>query len=103
MVALANSNGRQDSLKTQLSEAVALGRYKLTDDESASKAFKADAKELSSSPAATGLTPKSLSKKELKKAKEAEHITEDDDNLNRSVEELINSTEHPLVLGETRN
>jgi hypothetical protein len=29
-------------------------------------------------------------------AKEAEDITEDDDNLNTSVEELIKPTEHPL-------
>ena len=94
MIALANSKGSQDSLEKQLSEAVALGSYELTNDGSASKASKAAAKVPSSSPAATGSTPKLLSKKELKKlrqktrkrllslqAKEAEDITEDDDNL----------------------
>ena len=50
MVALAN--GRQDSLETQLSEAVFLDSYKLTNDESSSKASKADAKE-----SYPGLTP----------------------------------------------
>jgi hypothetical protein len=40
MVGLANSIGRQDSLETQLSEAVALGSYKLWNDESPSKAEK---------------------------------------------------------------
>ena len=97
MIALVNSKGSQDTLEKQLSEAVALGSYELTNDGSASKASKADAKEPSSSPAATGLTPKLLSKKELKKlrqktrkkllsiqAKEAEDITEGDDNLNKS-------------------
>ena len=96
MVRLVNSKGSQDSLEKQLSEAVALGSYELTE-------------EPSSSPAATGFTPELLSKKELKKlrqktrkrllslqAKEAEDITKDDDNLNKSVEELINPTEHPL-------
>jgi hypothetical protein len=49
MIALANSKGSQDSLEKQLSEAVALGSYELTE-------------EPSSSPAATGFTPKLLSK-----------------------------------------
>ena len=41
IVALANSNGRQDSLETQLSEAVALGSYVVTNDGSASKTSEA--------------------------------------------------------------
>ena len=45
MIALANSKGSQDSLEKQLSEAVALGSYELTE-------------EPSSSPASTGFTPK---------------------------------------------
>ena len=65
MVALANSNGRQDSLETQLSEAVALGSYELSNDASASKASKADAKE-----PYPGLTPKLLFKTELKKLRQ---------------------------------
>ena len=110
MVALANSSGRQDLLETQLSEAVALGSYELSNDASASKVSKADAKE-----PYPGLTTKLLSKKELKKLrqktrktllslqgkeKEAEDITENDENLNKSVEELINSTKHPLDSNE---
>jgi hypothetical protein len=98
MVALANSSGKQDSLETQQSEALAPGRYELLNDAYASKVSKADTKELY-----PGLTPKLLSKKELKKlrqktrrkllslqGKEAEDITEDDENLNKSVEEKNN-------------
>jgi hypothetical protein len=65
MVALAYSSGRQDLSKTQLSEAVALGSYELSNDASASKVSKTDAKD-----PFTGLTTKLLSKKELKKLRQ---------------------------------
>jgi hypothetical protein len=100
MVALANSNGRQDSLETQLSEAVALASYELSNDASKSKVSKADAKE-----PYPGLTTKLLYKKELKKLRQKTRkkllgLQGDDENLNKSVEELINSTEHPLDLND---
>ena len=47
---VANSKGSQEAIEKQLSEAIALGSYELTNGVSASKASNATAKESSSSP-----------------------------------------------------
>jgi hypothetical protein len=101
MIALNNSKGSQDALVKQISDNVATG---ITS--SFLIAFRTSSHLL---PGAKASTPKPLSKKELKKlrqktkkrlinmqAKEAEDIPGDDDNLNNSVEELINPDKNSL-------
>jgi hypothetical protein len=110
MIAINNSKGSQDALVKQISDTVATGGHEAKEDESATSIF------LNASPTwshllpgTKGSTTKPLSKKELKKlrqktkkrlvnmqAKEAEDIPGDDDNLNNSVEDLINPVKNSL-------
>jgi hypothetical protein len=90
--------------KKHISDNVALGSYEDKKDESATSSFPNTSSNPSHLvPASKGPTPKSLTKKELQKLrqqskkrlvkmqhKESDDITDGDDNLNNSVEDLIN-------------
>ena len=99
MVSLRNSKSSQHVTVQQLSEAIALGSYELNSDDTSSNVAipKDGAKSFLNFPASTS---KLLSKKKLRwktkvkhlsmLAKAAEDNSEDDDNLNNTVNHLIN-------------
>jgi hypothetical protein len=110
MLLLNNSKGCQDALKKQISDNIALDSIGVKKDESATSSFpRASPTPNLSVPAARGSSPKLMTKKEFKKlrqktrkklanmqVKEADDISEGDDDLNNSVEALIDPTKNQL-------
>ena len=107
---LTTSIGCQDALEKQISDNIALDSIGVKKDESATSSFpRASSTPNYSVSAARGSSPKLMTRKEFKKlrqrtrkrlanmqAKEADDISEGDDDLNNSVEALIDPTKNQL-------